>query len=125
MYDDYEPNPEDWLAIRSIADRYCFDRVLARATREVAALQFHIDPVTRVVLAQKYNIPQWLPRAYTELVSADMALTHADADRLGLRVSLMVMRARATWLSETGQYYRRDVEAIVSEEVEIMKTAEL
>ncbi|KAI0317378.1 hypothetical protein OF83DRAFT_148372 [Amylostereum chailletii] len=116
MHDDYTPTIENWLTILSIVDRYTCDKISARALREVEARWSSVEPVARIILAKRLGLHKCLHSAYAELVRATATPTHDEADKLWLRLALMIMRARATVLLglmilcvvSTGCRYRLD-----------------
>ncbi|EKM57326.1 uncharacterized protein PHACADRAFT_81201, partial [Phanerochaete carnosa HHB-10118-sp] len=57
---------DDWIALLSIATRYVFDNIRDLALEEIAQ-RLH-DPLQKILLASKYNVPHWLPLAYADLV---------------------------------------------------------
>ncbi|THG96513.1 hypothetical protein EW026_g5332 [Hermanssonia centrifuga] len=56
---------DDWIALLSISTRYVFDRIREIAIEEISRQV--LDPVKKITLANKYNIPQWLHPAYADL----------------------------------------------------------
>lgn len=83
---------EDWVALLSISTRYVFDKIRELAIVEISAKM--LDPVKKITLANKYNIPQWLSSAYLDLCKRPEPITDVEAETLGLRTLVRVARAR-------------------------------
>ncbi|KAI0634589.1 hypothetical protein C8Q77DRAFT_1194732 [Trametes polyzona] len=80
-----------------------------------------LDPVERVFLAEKYDIPAWLRPAYVELCSRAHPLEDAEAEVLGLQTTARLARAREAVLEEKVQEWRRAVERAQSGEGTVTK----
>ncbi|OJT13609.1 hypothetical protein TRAPUB_9845 [Trametes pubescens] len=80
-----------------------------------------LDPVERVFLAEKYNIPAWLRPAYVELCSRAHPLEDSEAEVLGLQTTARLARAREAVLEEKVQEWRRAVERMQKGEGQITK----
>ncbi|KAI8988996.1 hypothetical protein BD414DRAFT_485623 [Trametes punicea] len=85
-----------------------------------------LDPVERVFLAEKYDIPSWLRPAYVALCARAHPLEDAEAEVLGLQTTARLARAREAVLEEKVQEWRRAVEraqsgegAVTKEEMEV------
>ena len=83
---------EDWVALLSISTRYVFDQIRDRAIAEVSKRM--LDPVKKIMLANKYNIPQWLPPAFLDLCKRPEPISDTEADILGLRTLVRLAKAR-------------------------------
>lgn len=83
---------EDWIALLSISTRYVFDQIRELAITEISKQM--LDPVKKVMLANKFNIPQWLPPAFMDLCKRPEPISDNDAETLGLRTVVRVARAR-------------------------------
>jgi hypothetical protein len=92
MYQPSIVSPQDWVALLSISTRYVFDAIRELAILEISK-QVH-DPVKKISLANKYNIPHWLPLAYVELCKRPDPITDWEAEILGLRSVVRLARAR-------------------------------
>ncbi len=83
---------DDWIALLSISTRYVFDRIREIAIEEISRQV--LDPVKKITLANKYNIPQWLHPAYADLCKRPKAILDNEGEALGLRAVLRIARAR-------------------------------
>lgn len=83
---------EDWVALLSISTRYVFDQIRDRAIVEISKQV--LDPVKKIMLANKYNIPQWLPPAFLDLCKRPEPISDSEAETLGLRTVVRIARAR-------------------------------
>ena len=53
-----------------------------------------ISPVDRICLAEKYNVPQWLPASYEDLCQRVSPLEVHEAEKIGIRTATLLARAR-------------------------------
>ncbi|CCL99367.1 uncharacterized protein FIBRA_01385 [Fibroporia radiculosa] len=98
---------DEWVAILSISSRFLFDRIRERAIREIATYAPPLDPVERIFLATKHDIPQWLRPAYMDLCIRPESLTEEEAQKLGLPTVVRLARAREQ-LSQGRRETRRE-----------------
>jgi hypothetical protein len=94
MHDDFELSLNEWTAILSISSRYDMDRIRQRAIRQIISHRPRIDPVEKIVLAEKHDIAGWLPSAYASLCQRVNPLEEWEAEKLGLRITVRLARAR-------------------------------
>ena len=94
MHDEYAPTLESWVSLLAFSTRFFCDKIRARSIRELEAIQSRVDPIERIVLAVRHNIPQWLSGAYQELCQRQDSLSEAEGERLGLSTVIKLMRAR-------------------------------
>ncbi|KAI0357730.1 hypothetical protein OH77DRAFT_1435519 [Trametes cingulata] len=80
-----------------------------------------LDPVERVFLAEKYDIPAWVRPAYVALCARAHPLEDAEAEVLGLQTTARLARAREAVLEEKVQEWRRAVERAQSGEGSVSK----
>lgn len=53
-----------------------------------------IDPIRRLFVANRYDIPEWAPKATSELVNRKERLTDEEAERLGWKDAFTISRLR-------------------------------
>ncbi len=53
-----------------------------------------LAPVQKITLANRYNVPHWLPPAFLELCKRPEPLEDLEAEALGLRSVVRIARAR-------------------------------
>lgn len=92
MYRPSATSLRDWTALLSISTRFVFDRIRDLAILEISKQL--LDPVDKIMLANKYNIPQWLPSAFTDLCKRPEPIRDSEAELLGLRTIVRIARAR-------------------------------
>ena len=68
------------------------EKVHKRAVKELGDMG--LDPVDRIVLAAKHNVPAWLNPAYVELCTREDPLREEEVQRLGLITTWKLMCAR-------------------------------
>ena len=101
MHDEQTFTLESWVSLLSFSTRFVCDKIRARSIRELEATQARVDPIERIVLAVRHNIPQWLSGAYQELCQRQDSLSEEEGERLGLPTVIKLMRAREILLSGT------------------------
>ena len=74
---------DDWIALLSISTRYVFDKIRELAIMEISRQV--LDPVHKITLANKYDVAQWLPVAFTDLMKRPEPITEAEAESIGMR----------------------------------------
>lgn len=99
MHDEHAFTLESWVSLLSFSTRFICDKIRARSIRELEAIQSRVDPIERIVLAVRHNIPQWLSGAYQELCQRQDSISEEEGERLGLSTVIKLMRAREILLS--------------------------
>ena len=99
MHDEHAFTLDSWVSLLSFSTRFICDKIRARSIRELEAIQSRVDPIERIVLAVRHNIPQWLNVAYQELCQRQDSLSEEEGERLGLSTVIKLMRAREMLLS--------------------------
>ncbi|KAI0922750.1 hypothetical protein AcV5_009643 [Taiwanofungus camphoratus] len=94
MHDDYKPDLSQWVNILSISTRFICDKVRERAILEIDRHRPRIDPVEKIVLANKHSIPKWLTPSYEAICQRAHPLEIAEAEKLGLVTTVLLARAR-------------------------------
>ena len=92
MYNASIETLEDWIALLSISTRFVFDKIRELSIDKISHQM--IDPVKKINLANKYNIPHWLPTAFADLIKRPEPMNDSEAESLGLRNVVRVARAR-------------------------------
>lgn len=70
------------------------DRIRQRAIRQIISHRVGIDPIEKIVLAEQHDIADWLPSAYASLCQRVNPLEEWEAEKLGLRTTVKLARAR-------------------------------
>jgi len=99
MHDEHTFTLESLVSLLSFSTRFICDKIRARSIRELEAIQSRVDPIERIVLAVRHNIPQWLSGAYQELCQRHDSLSEEEGERLGLPTVIKLMKAREILLS--------------------------
>jgi hypothetical protein len=92
MHDDFRLSFGESIAILSVSSRYDIEKI--RVIPEIMSHCPRIDLVEKIVLAEKYNIPDWPAPAYAALCQPAYPLQEWEAKRLGIRVAVKLARAR-------------------------------
>ncbi|KAF9021719.1 hypothetical protein BDP27DRAFT_355934 [Rhodocollybia butyracea] len=81
-----EPNPNlsfsEWTSVLKLADKYLMDVVKEHAIETMSSLP-NIDPVDKIIVANKYNVRAWLIPSFNSILQRSQSLTLHDLDRLG------------------------------------------
>ncbi|KAK6974379.1 BTB domain-containing protein [Favolaschia claudopus] len=94
MYGQSNFSLGQWITLLSISSRLTFDLLRAHAIQAIEENSTPLDPVDKLVLAMKYKIPQWLAPAYTELCQRPNCLEEWEAEKIGLKNTVRIARAR-------------------------------
>ena len=96
----YRQNPfslSQWMTLLSISTRLRFDLLRAHAIQAIEECPTELDPVEKLVLAMKYKIPSWLAPAYTALCQRQNCLEEWEAEKIGLKKTVQIARAREAY----------------------------
>jgi hypothetical protein len=78
------------INLLSISTRFDFEQIRQRA---ISGLDL-LDPIEKIVLAVKYDIPQWFAPAYAALCQRPNPLEEWEARKIGWTKTVLVARAR-------------------------------
>ncbi|KAJ8082100.1 hypothetical protein PM082_007946 [Marasmius tenuissimus] len=87
-----KPSLQEYTDLLSIATRYECSQVRRKAIQGIE--RHEPDATKKIVLAQKYNVEEWLMPAYIHLCKRDEPLTRAEAQEIGLDKAIMIAAAR-------------------------------
>jgi hypothetical protein len=105
MHDDYVASLADWIAMLSISTRLLFEKLRARAIKEITTRMNQVDPFELIGLAIKYDVEQWLKPAYRRIVARTELITHQEALKIPFHMAIMLMRSREQyWKNNNGNY---------------------
>ena len=99
MHDEYIFTLEYWDSLLAFSTRFICDKIRARSIRELEAIQSRVDPIERIVLAFRHNIPQWLSAVYPEFCRRQDSLSEEEGERPWLSIVVKLVGARETLLS--------------------------
>jgi hypothetical protein len=94
MHDDYVASLADWIALLSISTRLLFEKLRARAIKEITSRMNEVDQFELISLAVKYDVEQWLKPAYRKIVARNELITHQEALKIPFHMAIMLMRSR-------------------------------
>ncbi|KAF5380125.1 hypothetical protein D9615_006288 [Tricholomella constricta] len=83
----------DWIDLLSISSRFDFERVRQCAIEAIEACS-GLDPIEKVVLAEKHDIPRWRAPAFEALCQRVESIGVDEARRIGLENAMLLARAR-------------------------------
>ncbi|KAK1220137.1 hypothetical protein PQX77_017128, partial [Marasmius sp. AFHP31] len=85
---------EEYTNLLSIATRFVCIEARQKA---IEGIESHgLDPIQKLVLADIYDIPQWLMPSYIELCKRDTPLTPDEVVRIGPEKAMSIAKARET-----------------------------
>lgn len=89
------------------------------AIKEMAAKG--MDPVSKVMLGQKYGIPDWFRSGCLNLVTRVMAITMDEAEKIGLVTAIRLYQIRDGTVSQRRQLYdyAGHIEKVFKEELKV------
>lgn len=94
MHNETTPSLAAWTSLLSIATRFEMKRIRTRAIAEIIGFRPRMDPVDQIVLALKHDVPEWIPLGYAALCQRDDPLEVEEAERLGIRTTALLAKAR-------------------------------
>lgn len=93
---------EEWISALKLSTMWEFSDVRKKAIQNMQLPRSEMDPVTMVLLAQEYMIPEWLLPGYEQLIKRPEFISMDEAERLGLRTVMRLYKIR-----EETMYTRR------------------
>jgi len=111
-----------WTALLSIATRFQFDKIRNRAIKEIDKYEPSIDPVDKILLADKYSVTEWLSPSYCILCQRAEALTEVEAQKLGAVTTCRVARAREDVRKQFLERYTSNNVSFDAESVKVVIT---
>ncbi|KAJ7178195.1 hypothetical protein C8R46DRAFT_988351 [Mycena filopes] len=102
MYRQSNFTLSQWVTLLSIATRLQFDLLRAHAIHSIEGLspEAQLDPIDKLVLAIEHKIPEWLAPAYTAICQRRNCLEEWEAEKIGLRRTVQIARAREAFRAE-------------------------
>jgi hypothetical protein len=84
-----------WKSILRLSTLWQFEGVRLQTIEKLERC-LSDDPIQRIILARTFNIEQWFPSAFTQLVTREAGLNPEDGgeDRLGIQTALTVASLR-------------------------------
>lgn len=88
---------EECIDLLSISTRFDFEAIRQRAIHDIDyphPFRRPLDPINKIVLAEKHDIPKWLAPAYAALCQRANPLELWEAQKLGMEKTVLLHRAR-------------------------------
>ncbi|KAK1225149.1 hypothetical protein PQX77_011931 [Marasmius sp. AFHP31] len=85
-------SPEEYINLLSIATRFVCIEARQEAIKRIES--YGLNPIQKLVLADTYDIPQWLMPSYIELCKRDNPLTPDEALWIGAEKAMSIAKAR-------------------------------
>ncbi|KAI5117707.1 hypothetical protein M0805_003196 [Coniferiporia weirii] len=96
--DEMEFSEKEWLSILNLANMWNFTKIRQTAIEKLQ--RNNIDIVTKVELAHRYDIREWLFGGYLALGKREEPLTVEEAARLGFDFAVKMARVREQLLRD-------------------------
>lgn len=88
----------DWCNLLSISHRYECGRARERSIREINKLDPPVNDADKIAMAKKFGVEEWLLPACVALVERREPLSYAEAEKLGLGMTVLLSAVREKWL---------------------------
>lgn len=88
----------DWCNLLSISHRYECERARKRSIEEINNLDPPANNALKVAMAKKFGVEEWLIPACVALVERQDPLTYAEAEKLGLGMTVLLSKAREKYI---------------------------
>jgi len=89
---------DDWCNLLSISHRYECEGAHKRSIKEINKLDLSIGDADKIAMAKKFGVEEWLLPACVGLVERQDPLTHDEAEKLGLDMTVLVSEAREKYI---------------------------
>ncbi|KAK1230052.1 hypothetical protein PQX77_006868 [Marasmius sp. AFHP31] len=107
----YQPSPvntpiESWVNLLSISTTMEFPRAREYAILAIDVHQYHfhsiepLSPARMIQIANTYGVEKWLEPAYEALAERDEVIDENEAEMIGMKGVLAIMKARETRLRD-------------------------
>lgn len=87
-------SPQHLMNLLGISTRFEFERIRQYATEELHRLVPALDPIDVILLAERYDVFQWIAPALARLCQRDRPLSVVEARKLGFETAILVAEAR-------------------------------
>lgn len=91
----------DWCNLLSISHRYECERARERSIKEIDKLLPPIGNAEKIMMAKKFGVEEWLLPACVALVERQASITYAEAEKLGLDMTVHLSEAREKYIRGT------------------------
>ncbi|KAJ7766345.1 hypothetical protein DFH07DRAFT_809654 [Mycena maculata] len=98
----YQSTMEQWIDLLAISTRFNFEKIRNYAIDAIEYSRWPaersrkstIGSIDQIVLAEKHDIPHWLPNAYALICERGSPLEEWEAEKIGYRTTTLLARAR-------------------------------
>ena len=74
---------EEWISMLKLSTLWGFSALREKAIGQLSWSSSTMDPVSRVELARKYQVKEWLIVGYQDLVNRPASISMEESERLG------------------------------------------
>jgi len=96
--EEVEFSKDDWCNLLSISHRFECEGARKRSIKEINKIGSPLIHVDKIVMAKRFGVEEWLVPACVALVERADPLTHVEADKLGLEMTVSVSNAREKYI---------------------------
>ena len=90
----------DWCNLLSISHRYECERARERSIKEINKLDPPVNNADKITMAKKFGVKEWLLPACVALVERQDPLSHVEAEKLGLDMTILLSEVREKYIHE-------------------------
>lgn len=94
MHDYCELTLYQWIGILAVSTRLECDKLRERAIQEIHQHRPRIDPIEKIVLAQKYDVPDWYISSYAAICQRAQPLSPEEGMKVGLTTAILLAQSR-------------------------------
>lgn len=89
---------EEWISVLKLSTLWGFSDLRENAIGELSWST--MDPISRVELARKYRVKEWLLAGYRDLVKRPASISMEESERLGWRTAIQLYQLREECIVE-------------------------
>lgn len=94
---------ENWRNLLSISYKYECKAARERSIQELEKLGSAVENADKFVMAMEFEVKEWVMPACVALIERQNPLTFAEAEKLGLEVTVQFSEAREKHLQQKGR----------------------
>jgi hypothetical protein len=85
-------SPEEWTSVLKLSSMWQFHRIRATAIKNMETIA--MDPIDKIVIARRFDIPTWLVPTLNALIQRESPVGLSEGNRLGMEWVLKVAEVR-------------------------------
>ena len=97
---------DEWMSVLDLSHMWAFTTLREHAIKQLDTSK--LTATRRIQLSRKYDIPGWIPAAYTELVDRKERLKDEEVKELGLETAFEISRYREQRLEQLVTHFKSE-----------------